>query len=118
MIDLSNQVALITGGSRGIGRATALRLAQAGADVVINYVTSQSAAKEVADQIAQMGRRAATVKADVSEPEDITSMLQFVGETFGKLDSLVSNAASVVFEILWLPLRAILKPPSRRMFKP
>lgn len=100
MIDLTNQVALVTGGSRGIGRATALRLAEAGADVIVNYVTSGSAAKEVADAICMMGRRAATVKADVSEPEDIASMLEFVGNAFGKLDILVSNAASGGFRSL------------------
>lgn len=100
MIDLTNQVALVTGGSRGIGRATALRLAEAGADVIVNYVTSGSAAKEVADAICLMGRRAATVKADVSEPEDIASMLEFVGNAFGKLDILVSNAASGGFRSL------------------
>ncbi len=100
MIDLTNQVALVTGGSRGIGRATALRLAQAGADVIVNYVTSGSAAKEVADAICAMGRRAATVKGDVSEPEDIASMLEFVGNAFGKLDVLVSNAASGGFRSL------------------
>ncbi len=100
MIDLTNQVALVTGASRGIGRATALRLAQAGADVIVNYVTSGSAAKEVADAICSLGRRAATVKADVSEPEDIASMLEFVGNAFGKLDILVSNAASGGFRSL------------------
>lgn len=100
MIDLTNQVALVTGASRGIGRATALRLAEAGADVIVNYVSSQSAAKEVADQVAALGRRAATVKGDVSEPEDISSMLQFVGEQFGRLDILVSNAASGGFRPL------------------
>ena len=94
MFDLQNRVALVTGGSRGIGRATALRLAEAGADVVINYVTSQSSAREVADQITALGRRAATVKADVSEPEDILSMAEFAGKEFGKIDILVSNAAS------------------------
>jgi enoyl-[acyl-carrier protein] reductase III len=91
---------LVTGASRGIGRATALRLAEAGADVIVNYVTSSSAAKEVADAICAMGRRAATVKADVSEPEDIASMLEFVGNAFGRLDILVSNAASGGFRSL------------------
>ncbi len=94
MIDLKNRVALVTGGSRGIGRATALRLAEAGANVVINYITSQSSAREVADKIASLGRRVATVKADVSEPEDIHSLVEFVGQEFGKVDILVSNVAS------------------------
>lgn len=94
MIQLQNYVALVTGGSRGIGRATALRLAEAGADVVVNYVTSQSSARSVAEQIAALGRRVATIKADVTEPEDIQSMVDFVGQEFGKIDILVSNAAS------------------------
>ena len=94
MLDLKNRVAIVTGGSRGIGRATALRLAEAGADVVINYVTSQSSAREVAEAITLLGRRAATVKADVSEPEDILSLAEFVGTEFGKIDIVVSNAAS------------------------
>src|SRR6476619_4144417 len=100
MIDLSGNVALITGASRGIGRATALRLAEAGADVIVNYVTSQSAANEVAREIQQQGRRAATVKADVSEPDDVAAMLEFVRERFGRLDVLVSNAASGGFRQL------------------
>ncbi|MEZ6135100.1 MAG: SDR family oxidoreductase [Pirellulaceae bacterium] len=100
VIDLSGRTALVTGASRGIGRATAIRLAQAGADVIINYVTSQSAAREVADVVAGLGCRAATVKADMSEPEDIASMLDFVGQEFGRLDILVSNAASGGFRSL------------------
>ena len=58
MIRLDNKVALVTGGSRGIGRASALRMAEAGADVIINYVTSKSAAYEVAQKIIEMGRHA------------------------------------------------------------
>lgn len=100
MISLEGKVALITGASRGIGRATAIRLAEAGADVVINYVTSQAAASKLADQLAAMGSNVATIKADVSEPEDIQSMLEFVGTQFGKLDILVSNAASGGFRML------------------
>jgi enoyl-[acyl-carrier protein] reductase III len=100
MIDLEGRVALVTGASRGVGRACALRLAEAGADVVVNYVTSQAAACEVAEEIAAMGRRAATVKADVSEQDDVASMMEFVDEKFGKLDILVSNAASGGFRPL------------------
>ncbi|HLA85125.1 MAG TPA: SDR family NAD(P)-dependent oxidoreductase, partial [Thermoguttaceae bacterium] len=94
MIDLSGRVALVTGSSRGIGKACALRLAQAGADVVINYVTSQAAADEVAQQIAAMGRRAMVVKADVSEEDDVRAMVEHVGKTWGRLDIVVSSAAS------------------------
>jgi enoyl-[acyl-carrier protein] reductase III len=77
-----------------------LRFAEAGADVIVNYVTSQSAANEVAREIQQQGRRAATVKADVSEPDDVAAMLEFVRERFGRLDILVSNAASGGFRQL------------------
>ena len=100
MIDLTGRVALVTGGSRGIGRACALRLAEAGADVIVNYVTSQSAAQEVAEEIQQHGRRAAIVKADVSEQDDVNSMLEFVKEKFGQLDILISNAATGGFRPL------------------
>lgn len=94
MIDLTGRVALVTGSSRGIGSACALRLAEAGADIVLNYVTARGAADEVATQILAMGRRVAVVKADVSEEDDVRSMMEFVDQEFGKLDILVSNAAS------------------------
>ncbi len=94
MIDLTGKTALVTGGSRGIGKACALRLAEAGADIVLNYVTSSAAAEEVAEVIQAMGRDVAVVKADVSEKDDCESMMQFIGEKFGKLDILVSNAAT------------------------
>ena len=70
MIDLTGRVALVTGGSRGIGRACAVRLAEAGADVIVNYVTSEAAARDVAAEILGMGRRTAIVRADVSEADD------------------------------------------------
>jgi enoyl-[acyl-carrier protein] reductase III len=100
MIDLTEQVALVTGSSRGIGRMCALRLAQAGADVVINYVSSRAAAEEVAGRIVAMGRRAAIVKADISEPDDVAAMAEYVQSTFGGLDVLVSNAATGGFRPL------------------
>ena len=100
MIDLTGRVALVTGSSRGIGRACALRLAEAGADTIVNYVTSRSAAEEVAAEIQRLGRRTAVVKADVSEQEDILSMIDFVRETFGALDILISNAATGGFRPL------------------
>ena len=100
MIDLTGKVALVTGGSRGIGRASALRLAEAGADVVLNYVTSQKSASEVAEEIRGLGRRVAVIKADVSEPDDATSMCGFIGDQWGKLDILVNNAATGGFRTL------------------
>lgn len=100
MISLHEKIALVTGGSRGIGRATALRLAEAGADIVLNYVSSRDEADRTAERIAEMGRRVAVVRADVSEQPDVQSMMEFVGETFGRLDILVSNAASGGFRPL------------------
>ncbi|MFZ4765068.1 MAG: SDR family oxidoreductase [Roseimicrobium sp.] len=100
MLDLTGRVALITGSSRGIGRACAVRLAEAGADVVVNYVTSRTAAQEVAEEVQQLGRRAVVVKADVSEQEDVQAMADFIKETFGALDIVVSNAASGGFRQL------------------
>jgi enoyl-[acyl-carrier protein] reductase III len=94
MIDLRDRVALVTGSARGIGRACALRLAEAGADVIVNYVTSRDAANDVARQIQAMGRRAAVVKADISEQDDCSELMKFIRGKFGRLDILVSNAAS------------------------
>jgi enoyl-[acyl-carrier protein] reductase III len=100
MIDLTGRVALVTGSSRGIGRACALRLAEAGADIVINYVTSRAAASEVAEQIDALGRRVYVVKADVGEEDDVESMIDFVREQVGRLDIVVSNAATGGFRPL------------------
>lgn len=100
MIDLRGRTALVTGASRGIGRACALRLAEAGADVIVNFLTSRTAAETAAAEIRSMGRRAAVVKADVSEPEDVAELFGFVAREFGKLDILVSNAAGGGFRPL------------------
>lgn len=100
MINLRGKTALVTGSARGIGRACALRLAEAGADVVINYVNQRQAALDAAAEIAELGRRAVVVKADVSEEEDVQSMLAAVRDQFGKLDILVSNAATGGFRPL------------------
>jgi len=100
MLDLSGRVALVTGASRGIGRACALRLAEAGADVIVNYLTSQSLAEQAAADITALGRTAAVVRADVSEEEDVQAMIEFIRQRFGKLDILISNAASGGFRPL------------------
>src|SRR5206468_2335048 len=100
MIDLSGRVALITGSSRGMGRACAIRLAQAGADVIVNYVTSRGAAMEVAKEILALGRKVYVIKADVSEEDDVRSMFDYIKREIGRLDILVSNAATGGFRPL------------------
>jgi enoyl-[acyl-carrier protein] reductase III len=100
MIDLTGRVALVTGSSRGIGKACALRLAEAGADVIVNYVTAHAAAMEVAEQVAAMGRRVFVVKADVSEEDDVRAMMEYISATVGQLDIIVSSAATGGFRPL------------------
>jgi 3-oxoacyl-[acyl-carrier protein] reductase len=89
---LKGRTALVTGGSRGIGRAVALALAEEGADVAINYVSSETAARDVADHIQKMGRQAILAQADVSDYPDTFRMAQDVLRAFGHLDILVNNA--------------------------
>src|SRR5215510_9701135 len=89
---LKGRTALVTGGSRGIGRAVALALAEEGADVAVNYVSSESNARAVAEHIKKMGRRAVLAQADVSDYPDTFRMAQDVLREFGHLDILVNNA--------------------------
>ncbi|MDY3982890.1 MAG: 3-oxoacyl-[acyl-carrier-protein] reductase [Veillonellaceae bacterium] len=89
---LKDKVALVTGASRGIGRAVALQYAQLGADVVVNYSGSQAAAEEVVKEIEGLGRKAIAVKADVSQADQVTAMVDKAQETFGHIDILVNNA--------------------------
>lgn len=89
---LTGKVALVTGASRGIGRAIALTLAEAGADVAVNYAGSEAAAAEVVSLIEAKGRKAIKLKADVSSVQEVEDMFKQVLETFGKLDILVNNA--------------------------
>src|SRR5690348_8872294 len=89
----AGQVVLITGASRGIGRATAVRFAEGGADVVVNYLRHRTAAEETVKDVEARGVRALAVRADVSEPEDVERLFQTAGEQFGGLDVFVSNAA-------------------------
>ncbi len=98
MFDLQGKTALITGGSRGIGRAIAIRLASSGADVVVNYVRHRRDAAETADEVAKMGRRCTLVKANVANGDDVREMFATISREFGRLDILVSNAASGVLK--------------------
>lgn len=89
---LQGQKALVTGASSGIGRAVALALAEAGADVVVNYRSGEGAAKDVAQEISQTGVRTYTHKADVSDEAQIEAMFHKMIEKFGTIDILVNNA--------------------------
>jgi enoyl-[acyl-carrier protein] reductase III len=93
---LEGRVALITGSSRGIGRAIALELAERGADIVVNYLRKKSAAEEVVAEVQARRRRAVAVRANVGEASDIEAMFDQVRAEFGRCDILVGNAASGV----------------------
>ncbi|MEV6728013.1 MULTISPECIES: SDR family oxidoreductase [unclassified Streptomyces] len=85
-------VALVTGGSRGIGAATALRLAQDGIDVALTYVSGAEAAAEVVGKIEALGRRALAVRADVGDPAQAVAAVEQTVRGLGRLDALVNNA--------------------------
>lgn len=91
-MDPNGKVALVTGGGTGIGRATCLALAGAGADVAVNYFRSKDDAEAVAAEIVSMGRRAVAVPADVADDAQVKQMISTVVETLGRLDILVNNA--------------------------
>jgi enoyl-[acyl-carrier protein] reductase III len=93
-MEFAGKVALVTGGSRGIGRAIALRLAQGGADVVINFFRNRAAAEETATAIRQLGRSAYVVRAHVGDEGKLDGLFAEVQQQAGGLDILVCNAAS------------------------
>ncbi|WP_226528263.1 3-oxoacyl-[acyl-carrier-protein] reductase [Metabacillus niabensis] len=89
---LSNKVALVTGASRGIGRAIALDLAKNGASIAVNYAGNEAKANEVVDEIKASGGQAIAIKADVSNGDEVQQMIKEVIKEFGQLDILVNNA--------------------------
>lgn len=89
---LRDKVAIVTGASRGIGRATALALAGEGASVVVNYASSQEAADKVVAEITAMGSQAIALPADVSKADQVDSLVNTVMEKWGRIDVLVNNA--------------------------
>lgn len=95
---LSNQVALVTGASRGIGKATALRLAEEGCNVIVNYVKESEHAEKVVKEIQKMGRKAIAIQCDVSNEKQIEKMVNESIKQFGKIDVLVNNAG-IVFDV-------------------
>jgi 3-oxoacyl-[acyl-carrier protein] reductase len=86
------RVALVTGGSRGIGRATATALAQAGCDVVVNYLQAEDSAREVVKAIEQTGQRGLAIRADVSAEKEVVRLMAAIEAAFGRVDILVNNA--------------------------
>jgi 3-oxoacyl-[acyl-carrier protein] reductase len=89
---LAGKAAVVTGGGRGVGRAVALAYAREGADVIVNYVSNDTTAREVVAEVEQMGRKARAVKADVSVKAEAEGLIQACLDDFGKVDILVNNA--------------------------
>jgi 3-oxoacyl-[acyl-carrier protein] reductase len=91
-MQLQGRTALVTGASRGIGRAIALALAEEGADVAVNYVSSEAPARQVVERIQKMGRKAVLAQADVADYPDTYRMAQDILKEFGRIDVLINNA--------------------------
>ena len=89
---VKDKVILVTGASRGIGRATAKILAENGARVIINYKGSESAAKDTVDELTAKGFEASMFKADVSNEDEVKQLFLYVKEKYGRLDVLINNA--------------------------
>ncbi len=98
MYALDGKVALVTGSSRGIGKAIALKLAEAGVNLVVNYIRHRRDAQETAAQIEAQGVRCLVVKANVANDDDVAALFGQIRAEFGRLDILVSNAASGVLK--------------------
>ncbi|MFI0110546.1 SDR family NAD(P)-dependent oxidoreductase [Streptomyces globisporus] len=97
MSQLAGRVALVTGGSRGIGAATALRLAEGGADVALTYVNAADRAADVVAAIEALGRKAVAVKADSADPAAVVDSVERAAAALGRLDILVNNAGIFPF---------------------
>ncbi len=93
-LPLHGRVALVTGSSQGIGRAAALRLAQAGADVVVNYRSNEAAAAETRTAIERLGRRCVAIRADVSQEEEVARLFNEATQSLGPITILVNNAGT------------------------
>lgn len=92
MFNLSGRVALVTGASRGIGKSIALKMAEAGADIIVHYNVAKDQAISVQHSIEKMGKRALPVKADISHMKEVEAMTNYAVEVLGKIDILVNNA--------------------------
>lgn len=97
---LEGKTALVTGGSRGIGKAVSLKLASMGARVVVNYASSQNAAQEVADSICEAGGEAMTLKFDVADSQEVSEGFKQIAARFGSCEVLVNNAGIAMDSLL------------------
>jgi len=100
MPNLTGRVCLVTGASRGIGRAIAMGLAEAGGDVAINYLSHVEEAQTLATAVEKMGRKAVIVQADVSQNADVTQMISTAEAALGPIDILVNNAGILLYRTL------------------
>ena len=96
MQDLEGRLALVTGGGRGIGRATVLELARRGADVLVNYLRNEDAAEETVGLARELGVKAEAIRGHLGQPDKVDRLFQHVEDRYGYLDILVNNAASGV----------------------
>ncbi len=92
-MQLHGRIALVTGASRGIGRAIALQLAEAGADIAIGYEQNRTGAQDLVEQVVRLGRRAIAVDGDLNDPSQIETLVQSAEDALGRIDILVNNAA-------------------------
>ena len=112
MKSLQNKVAIVTGGSRGIGAEISLSLAKAGTKVVVNYVKNQSTADQICQEIIQNGGECLAVKADVSSPTDVAMLFDQAIAHFGRVDILINNAGILIFK----PIADISDEEFKRIF--
>lgn len=97
-MELKNKVALITGSAKGLGKMTAISLAKQGCDIAVNYVNSQKEAEALSDLIHTYGMRAIAVKADITEPQQVHSMVEGIVKKLGEIDILINNAGPFIRE--------------------
>jgi len=106
---LQGKIALVTGSSRGIGRGIALKLAEKGASVAVNYLKDEGAALDTSAKIREVGAEGFIVRADVSRPDELSSMVDQVREKFGTLDVFVNNALGDLLGFMSSPLQVTLE---------
>lgn len=106
---LEGRTALVTGGSRGIGRGIAIALAERGARVAVNYIQDEAAAKDTLEKIQERGGDGFIVRADVSKPDEVAGLATQVRERFGKLDVFINNALGNLLGFMSPPLQASLE---------